>query len=279
MIGVVTDSAANLSPEQAEASGIEVVPLDIIFGSETLRDGVDITPGEFYRRLRAQHESPRTACPAPGRFVAAFEKLAPHCQGIICLTLSAKLSSTYNAAREAAQMLRYPITVLDTGLIALCQGFAALAAAAYGSTSNSLSEVVQATEGVLKRVGLWAVLDTLEYAVRGGRVGWAAGWLANVLHIKPVITLNGGKVKPVARLRTRSAEHSFLLEKGVELAADAHNLQLAVLHADLPEEAKALVERLRQRLPGAQTYLAEVTPLLGVHSGPGALGLTYLRGE
>lgn len=278
VIRVVTDSASDLPPELADAEGIEVVPLYVTFGGETYRDGVDLKPQEFFARLRASDELPTTAQPTPGDFVRAFERLASQgATGIVVLTLSSGISGTFNSALQAARMWKErAVEVIDSRTALMAQGFGALAAARLARAQASLEEVANEARRVLKRTRLLAAVPTLEYLRRGGRIGRAAALVGNLLQIKPVVGDQDGVVTPVARLRTWKRALGYIMNRAVEELTPGQG-RLAVMHADALEDAQRVLEQLVERVKPVETILTDFSPVLGTHSGPGAICVVYYQ--
>lgn len=277
-IRIVTDSTADLPPELAHALGITVVPLNVIFGDEVYRDGVDITSDEFFRRLETSSVHPTTSQPSPAAFQETYERLAQGgADGIVSLHISAKLSGTYTSAqlgRQAAQV-SCPVEVIDSQTVSLALGFCAIRAAKAANQGAALERVLAITDYAIHHNRLYDMLDTLEYLHRGGRIGRARALLGSLLNLKPVITLQKGEVVPVARARTRAKA----IDELVRLALSHPNIaEVGIVHATTPEDAERLRQRFAQTLPDATIYVARLGPVLGVHVGPGTLGVCVMEG-
>ncbi len=272
---VVTDSSATVPPELVKSLDIRVVPMQIGLGGRSLRDGVDVTPGELYRWLRMGGEIPTTSAPSVGDFVRVYAVAQREARGIVSIHLPAGLSATWNTAVLAGQLVGgVPIRVLDCGTAAMGQGFVVLEAARAAAAGADMEAVIERAREVAGRIHLLATLETLEYLHRGGRIGKAATLLASVVQIKPVLSLRDGQVEVVARPRTRSRASGTLL-KEVERRAAGRPLHVAVQHADVPEEADLLAQEIRRRFPCRELYLSEFTPVMGAHVGPGLLGVVF----
>ncbi|GAJ03011.1 unnamed protein product, partial [marine sediment metagenome] len=206
-VAIVTDTTACIPQEQVEKYDIEVVPVEFIFGEKVYRDGIDMSPTEFYARLRQSKRLPTTSGSLPGPFLEAYGKASQRAASILCITLPSKLSGMFNSARMAKEMAQkalpdVEIEVLDCGTAAAAQGLIVLAAARAAAQGKNLTEVVETTRGVMQRVNLFATLDTLYYLVKGGRVPKAAALASSLLKIKPIFTINGGDAHPVTNART-----------------------------------------------------------------------------
>ena len=278
-VAVVTDTTACLPPDLTERYGIEVVPLNIIFGGRTFTDALAGDTSDFYRLLRESTDRPTTAAPSPGRYIEAIGRAARRADSVLCITVSAQFSAMYDSARQAVEMLRAESPSLEVGLLdsrnaAMAQGFVVLEAARAAAAGASLAEVMQAAESMTTRVRLLAMLDTLSYLARSGRVPRVAAWAAGMLQVKPIVRFSASDIKLVARTRTRQRA----LEQLVALcAAEARGrpLHVAVHHANAPADAGYLLEAIRERCVIAEAYLTEFTQVMGVHTGPGLAGMAF----
>jgi len=279
-IAVVTDSASNLPPEVAAQYGITVVPIYLHWDGRTYRDGVDITPDEVYQRLRENKHLPHTAGPSAGDFLQTYLRLGREVKGIVSVHLPAELSSVIQAARLAADMAaeEVPVRVVDTGTAAMGAGFVALAAARAAAQGTGLDAVAQVAREVSPKVMVYAMLDTLEYLWRGGRIGRAAALVGAALQIKPILYLNNNVVDVLAKPRTRSRALRVMLDE-MARRVDGHPVHVAVLHADAPVEARLLREQVEARFHCVEVLTSAFTPVMGAHTGPGLLGLAFYPEE
>lgn len=278
-VAVVTDSAANLSRQVAEKWNVEIIPLWIQMDNESLRDGVDIQPLEFFRRLTEKTYRLRTSQPPLGEFLQVYQRLKEKAQAIVSIHVTSRYSGTFQAARAAAaELAPFPIEVIDSGSIAMAQGFVVLAAARAAAAGASLAEVVQRAKEAISRVDLVATLETLEYVVQGGRLAWAARLVGNLLRTKPLVQVRENNVSLIGQARTRAQAVRKLLDTLAERVGDAQ-VRIAILHTGMVEEAMRLREEIAARFKCVEVLIEPVTPVLGVHAGPGALGLAcYVEG-
>lgn len=273
-VAVVVDSTSDIPEALRTELGISVVPLLILFGSEQFRDGIDMSNDEFYARLEEGRVHPTTSQPSAGDFAETYERLAKDHEGIISIHLGGKLSGTVRSAEQAAAMLpEIPIRVIDSGSVSMGTGFLAIEAARMAGSGKSLDEIASAVEAMVPRIVLWAVLDTLKYLERGGRIGKGRALLGTLLNVKPMIYIRG-EVLPGERVRT----HKKAILRMVELAsAEAPYKHLAVLHSTSHQYAEELADRLGSIFPRDQILVSQLTGVIGVHGGPGVLGVTGIK--
>ena len=274
---IVLDSTADFPEGPSRFPSWRIVPLYVRFGTESYRDYVDIGPTEFYARLRTADELPTTSQPTPADFLAAYEELAGY-ERVLSLHLSSKLSGTFgSASRAASDAGGARVRVIDTGAASAVIAMLALAIQRRLERGTTDEEVDELLARFKLDSGLVFTLDTLEYLARGGRIGRAAGWAGQLLHIKPILTLAEGEVLPVKRVRgNRKAIQEFAnaLEAGTR---DAPGVRVGIAHADAPERMDALVKLVRDLRPQAELEITTTLgPVLGTHAGPGTIGLFWL---
>ncbi|HEY1330331.1 MAG TPA: DegV family protein [Actinomycetota bacterium] len=271
MAAVVTDSASNLPPELADEAGIQVVPLYLAFGDEVLRDGVDIRPDEFYRRL-ASDGSATSSTPSPGDFLEAFRATGD--REIVCVTVAASMSAAHQQALAAAERFDGTVRVVDSGSASMAQGFVALSAARTLAAGGSPEAAEARARETAERVRLIATVDTFDYLRRSGRVSSLQAYAATVLDIKPVFAFRRGEPFALARPRTRRRAVDRVVEAAL---ADigGRPVHLATMHAAAPAEARALADRIAAATDVVEQVVVEVTPVIGAHTGPGLLGAAF----
>jgi len=271
-IQIVTDSASDLTPEIAAQYGIRIVPLSVTLGGEHYTDGVDLTAEEFYQTLRTMDVLPRTSQPAPGSFVDVYREALDAGKQVLSIHISSKLSGTYQAACLAAEMWGAgDIKIIDSESASMGVGLLAIAAA---RKSASLTEAQEAVARAKETMGVLFTPDTFEYMVKNGRIGKAASLAGSLLQIKPILTIAGGTVDVVEKLRGRKRALRRMLEIFRERVGD-NKVHVAVLHADAEEEARGMLEEIQQTVDCAEVYFAYVGPVIGSHAGPGVLGLVW----
>jgi DegV family protein with EDD domain len=277
-VRVVTDSTADLPPEVVQELRITVIPLPVLFGDEVYHDGIDLTSEEFFERLTTSPVLPTTSQPPVGAILETYRKLVAETDEIVSIHVSARGSGTCEAALQAAKSLGGSprIEVVDSESASMGVGFQAIAAARAARAGASLEGVVAAARSVCRRVHALALLETLEYLRRGGRIGRAQAFLGSVLNLKPIIAIRDGVVHPVARVRTRARA----LDQLFRYAMAYGDLEdVAIMHGTTPEDAEMLAQRVREHLPGVPVCVGRLGPALGVHGGPGIIGIVVVEAE
>nr|QOV09063.1 Protein DegV [uncultured Dehalococcoidia bacterium] len=272
-VRIVTDSGADIPPADAQGLGITVVPLYVRFGEKVYRDGVDITADEFYTRLVKESATPFTSSPPPGDFIQAYRELATSTDTILSVHVTAKHSATCGTARLAAQSAERPgchIEILDSQGVTAWQGLVVMAAARVAQAGGTLQQVMDKAQETIGRLKGVAVLDTLSYVARGGRLKWALTTLGSVLSVKPIITLHNGEVRPLGLARNKRKGMERLLN--VVKSSDKWQ-ELSVVYSSTAEEAHHLAEQIHAIIPHIKPRIDRFGPALGVHAGPGALAV------
>ncbi len=271
-IAIVTDSTSDLPPEIQRQFGISVVPLNVHFGQDTMRDGIDLTAGEFMERLATSDKLPTTSHPAVATFEAAFHSLAETHDEILCVLLSSKLSGTVQSARLAAESVAGTINVevMDSQNVAYALGFQAIRAANLADRALPLTDIVNILEAEIDQYHIVFFVETLEHLRRGGRIGKAAQLLGSLLQLKPLLRVEEGQVVPFERTRTRSKATAAL----IEFAKELNDIdRVAVLYNTTPNDARDLASTLGKMLGMEPVPVVHIGPVISTHVGPGVLGL------
>ncbi|MDQ1510776.1 MAG: fatty acid kinase fatty acid binding subunit [Actinomycetota bacterium] len=274
-VRVVTDSACDLPPEVCEQLGIEVVPLTIRFGNREYVDRKELTTEAFWQQLETASVLPETAAPSVGAFEEAFRALhADGAEGIVCVNLSARLSATMQSAQVAAKALDglCPIEVIDSENASMGTGNLVLHAARRAAEGADVQTIAAEVVDRRSRQRLFATLDTLEYLKKGGRIGGARAMLGSMLSIKPIISVVDGAVEEAGKVRTRSKALQFILDKIPEGNVES----ICVLHS-AAADLDTFLEKVQPKVPGAELIVGRIGPVVGVHVGPGAIGLTWIE--
>lgn len=275
-IRIVTDSSCDLPSDLIQQHGITVLPCYVVVDDQTFKDGVEIQPDDFYRRLQAEGRTPTTAQPTPADFQAVYSYLTSQGDQVISIHVSGKLSGTLNSAEQAKASLDdgSSVEIIDSQLASIALGLAVLDAAAAASEGGDVHEVAaKARQGLGQYHGLFA-LDTLEYLQKGGRIGKARAFMGSVLHVKPILRLKNGEAHPVERPRNRERAMRRLMELTQELAPVR---RLAVIHSTDEERMVELKQDLTGILPAEQIIEARFGSTLGTYIGPDALGVAIAQ--
>lgn len=274
-VRIVTDSVSDLPPEVAKELEIAVVPLNVRFGTEVYRDGIDLTAEEFYERLRKSKILPVTSVPTPLAFAETYDKLAEETDEILVITVSAKLTGTYAVASQSIGLMKKKcrVQVMDSKWAAMGQGFIVMTAARAAQAGASFDEVIKEARRSINRVEFRAAFDTLEYLKRGGRIGRAQAFLGSMLSLNPIIGMKNGEVFPFGRERSRAKAIDYLYKFAMSFSRIDG---LAVEYAVSVEEAENLIERFGAKVPRERIYRSRASPAIGTHTGAGLLVVTVL---
>jgi DegV family protein with EDD domain len=280
-VAIVVDSLACLTREMVEQYGVTVVPLSFYFGGKIYRDWVDITPSEAYELFLKDPESWRSSAPSPADFLEAYRQASKQAENILCVTISSKLSTTYNVAQVAkeqaeAELSQTFIEVLDSRTTTAAEGFVTLAAAQAATEGKNLAEVIKTAEDMRERVTFVALLDTVRHVYRSGRIPKIASQVGSILNIKPILTISSGLVRFKGIARNKKHGIDRLLQTMRDKVGQAW-VHVAVMHAYALDEAKRLKERVSSEFNCAELWLAEFSPLMGYTCGTGTLGLAFYK--
>jgi DegV family protein with EDD domain len=269
-IQIVTDSTCDLPAEVIAQYGIVVVPLYINVAGKGYLDGVEMTREEFYRNLPGYNPAPTTAAASPEKYRQVYESLAQQgAREILSLHISVSLSTVVNTARLAAQQVEsIPVTVYDSRQLSLGTGFLVETAARLAAEGRSMGEIIAALDDQVRRSRVFAALDTLEFLRRSGRLNGAVSAMGNLLQVKPLLTMYDGK-PGVERVRTRERATERLLEMLADVGAIE---RVAIVHTHAPARVAALREQAAHLLPPGDILAVDITPVIGAHIGPGAVG-------
>jgi DegV family protein with EDD domain len=275
-IAIVTDSTACIPEDLIKQYDIKVAPQILLWKGETLLDGVDITPDQFYTRLRTTDVMPTTSQATVRAFHEIFTPLVAEGAQILAIVLSAKMSGTLLSAEQAkAEFAGATIELVDSETTAMALGFQVLAAARAGAEGKSFDEVVALARTAKEHTGVMFVVDTLEFLHRGGRIGGAARLFGTALNMKPLLEIRDARVDTVERIRTKAKAFARLLDLIEEKVGDRKPVRLAALHAQAEDDARYLLEQAGRRCHPIESLMTPVSPVVGNHAGPGTVGLIY----
>jgi DegV family protein with EDD domain len=278
-IKVVTDSTSDLPADVAESLGIEVVPLNVHFGSDVYKDRVNLMPDAFYDKLINGDVLPTTSQPSVGEFIDVYERLGSDADGIVSVHISEKLSGTMNSARLASQQANAdcPIEVVDTFQVSMGVGICAMEAAEVANSGGNMNQVILAARNAVTRSQCFFMLETLEFLQKGGRIGKAQALIGNLLKIRPMLMLQEGEVHPLGRERTRRKGIAKLVDTVEELAPISG---LAVMYSTGPDEAQTLAQNISKfMIEGREPMMLQIGPVIGTYAGPDTLGIALISAK
>lgn len=276
MVKIITDTTSGLPDETAKRLNIPVIPQVIIFGIDSYLEGIEIDKPTFMQRLKTSRELPKTAAPPPELFVKEFERLVPEGEPILCIHPSSEVSGTVRAATLAAR--DFPgadIRVIDTRFIASPLATMVTLAAEWARAGQDADSIEARVRDLMSRCRLYFMVATLEYLARGGRIGGAAALLGSVLQVKPILTFQDGQVNQFERERTHKRAVARLKELVLEHIPRDVSGHLSVLHADVPDQGRALADALAAQLGLSDVPVYDVPPAIVTHAGPGVLGVGF----
>ncbi|MBA7559179.1 DegV domain-containing protein [subsurface metagenome] len=278
-VAIVTDSLACLTRELVEEYEIGVVPLNIHFEGKVYKDWVDITPSQSYELFLKNPDSWGSSAPSPEDFLKAYREASKQTKNILCITISAKLSATYDIAQVAKERAEVElpgtaIEVLDSQTTTAAEGFVALAAARAAAEMENLAEVIKAAEEMRDKVRFFAFLDTVRHVYRSGRIPKIASQVGSILHIKPILTTSSGLVHFAGVARSKKSGVERLL-KIMRNKVGLRVVHVAVMHAYAQDEGERLKERISSEFNCAELWITEFSPVMGYACGTGTLGIAF----
>jgi DegV family protein with EDD domain len=273
---IVADSSSSLPEYLIKELDIRIIPLWLVWDEKCFQDGVDIDAHTFYQRLRTSESLPSSTQPSALEFKDFFQKLAQDCSGVVNVLASSKISGTVESAEAAKDFVPgLQVRVVDSLFSAMGQGLVAVSAARAAASGRSIDEVVFRAISVRDQTLLLFVVDTLEYLHKGGRIGGAKKLLGTALNIKPILHFEEGTIQPLSQTRTKSKGIEELLNIAAERLGSSTMAEAGVVHVDCLEEGRSLVEKVKERFNPPLIHLSDVSPVVGTHVGPGALGLAF----
>jgi DegV family protein with EDD domain len=281
-VAIVTDSCASIPESLIEALKIHWVPYYIHRGEEILHDLVTAKRDSFYQWLATAKELPKTASPGPGDYLKMYEQVARE-EGageIVSIHMTSKGSGAYQAAKVAQSMVselipNLKVEVIDTLNVSMCQGWMVIEAARAALAGKSLSGVVDVVKGMMPTTRMIQTADTLKYLYLGGRIGRAKHLVGSLLNIKPLIGMEDGLIVPLGQVRSRRQAYAKMVDMVESAVGQAGKIKVAYVHAAAQEEAEKLKGMVEARLICVESLIAELSPALGVHTGPGTAGVCY----
>jgi DegV family protein with EDD domain len=277
MVAIITDSVADLPTEVAHEMNISVIPLNVHFGTEIFRDGVDLSFNEFYHKLERSNILPKTSAPSPGFFSDFFDTVAEKNNEILAIFLSHKFSATYESALQGIKLMKRNcrVEVVDSTLAIMGQGLLVIEVAKKAMKGANLSNLVNVVSETVPRIHVRVTLDTLKYLAMGGRIGRVQAFMGAMLQVNPILGIKNGEAFPYTRVRSRSKA----VEALQQFALSFNNIKaIAVEYGTNIDEAKIFAEKIASSLSKVPLYMSHVSPVIGTHAGPGVLSVTVLEG-
>jgi len=280
MIAVVADTCASIPPDVAEDLQIEIVPYYLHRGQETLRDLVDISHDEFFQWLPTAQALPTTANPGPGDYLNAFRKATERAEAIVTITMTSKGSGAYQSASIAREMAKaqlpgVKVEVVDTLQVAMVHGWAAIEAARAAQSGADLEGVISAARYVAETGCMIQTADTLRYLYMGGRIGRAQHLVGSLLNVKPLIGMEDGIIVALGQARTRARAYAKMVELMHERNPSGAPIKIAITHVAALEQAERLLGMITESFEPRETLISQLSPVLGVHTGPGMVGVNF----
>ncbi len=281
-VGVVTDSCASIPEDLIAALDIQVVPYNVHIQGRAYKDLVDLHRREFYEYLTTATEFPKTANPGPGDFLEVYQKLAETTPEIISIHMTSIGSAAYQAAQVAVGMLRetcpdVQVKVVDSRQTAMCYGWMAIEAARAAQAGQSLAEIADRVQDMVPRSRMIMTADTLKYLYMGGRIGRAKHLVGSLLNIKPLISMEDGVIVALGQARSRCKAYQRMVEIMQEMSEPQTGFQVAITHAAAHDEAEKLRAMVEEGVRCQEMLIAELSPALGVHTGPGTVGVCFVK--
>jgi len=282
-LAIVTDSTVCFPDNIIQGLPIFTIPLHVIWGDEMYKDSIDIHQSEFYRRLPLSKVLPSTSQPSPQEFMELYKSLGQQYDEILSIHISSKLSGTVDSAIQAKHSLPLQkIEVVDSLSTSMGLGFLVLLAARQAQKELGITECKQKVESAIEELQVFFVLRTLEFLKRGGRIGGASALLGTALNLKPVLMLKDGKIEPFAKVRTMKKALIRLAEIFADKSQGYKSIHLAIIQASAEEDAQFLVDEIRKSVKSekiVELFTTGISPVIGTHAGPGAVGICFLPEE
>lgn len=278
-IRIITDSVSDLPANMIQQYSIEVLPLLVNFEDASYKDGVDITAEAFFQKLKTAKKLPTTSQVNPGEFIAAFEKVLAAGDEAVVILMSSAMSGTYNAAKSAVEFLATDkITVVDSKAISFGYGLLVIEAARLVEKGESRQNIAAAIESSADRLINLFIVDTLEYLQKGGRLSAGEAMIGNLLNIKPIITIDDGRLKSLDKVRGRKKAYKWLIDYLTQQNLDFSTMTIGFYHADEPGDLKDMVDLICTTFGQPKEIIySHVGTVVGTHSGPGCLAISYVK--
>ncbi|MDF2558402.1 MAG: fatty acid-binding protein DegV [Bacillales bacterium] len=275
-IKIVTDSTADISKALAEQLDIQVVPLNVTIDGETYLDGIDFTPSEFIEKMKQSKELPKSSQPSVGAFAEVFEKIKGEDVEILCITISQKLSGTYQSASMATEVAEANVTLFSSDFVTAPLKTMVLEAVEMANRGCTMEEIVARLTEIRQNIKLLIAVDTLDNLIKGGRIGKAAGMIGSFLNIKPILTIQDGVIVPAEKVRSTGQVIKYFIKCLTEDLQGKTLKAVTIVSVGSQKNAQTLVEEIKKVAPVDQIEIIEATSVLATHTGEGTLAINYL---
>ncbi|OKL37911.1 DegV family protein [Domibacillus mangrovi] len=276
-IKIVTDSALDMTSAELTQLNITMVPLTVLVDGQTYLDNVDLSAEEFLEKMAHTKEIPKTSQPPVGRFLEVYDELGEDGSQIISIHMTGSMSGTYQSAKQAAEMSKSDVTVIDSRYISKALSYQVLEAARLAESGHTVEEIVKRLDEVRSETKLYIMIDTLENLIKGGRIGKAQGFIGSLLNIKPIANLDVGELLPVTKVRSHAKAITFLVDQISEEVKGRELVRFSIVHAG--RNSFTFSENLRAKITEATGFkdidICVTTPIISAHAGPGAVGIMY----
>lgn len=281
-IAIVTDSTAYIPKELESEYKLQIAPLQLIWGEEQFRDGVDIQPTQFYEKLQNAKIMPSTSQATPGAFKEIYKELLSQGYDIFSIHISSKLSGTIDSAQQAKAMLEVEnIEIFDSKNAGMALGFQVLAVARAAAKGASIKDCIKIAQKARKNTGVLFAVSTLEFLHRGGRIGGGQAFLGTILDLKPILEIRDGKIEAAGKVRTMNKAVDKVIDIMKSQVENKTPVRIAIQHANALQEARNLLDKVLLSFPEGdvvEAFIADVSPVIGTHTGPGVVGIAYMAG-
>jgi DegV family protein with EDD domain len=274
-IKIVTDSTVDMTNEEISKYNLEIVPLSIHIDGQTYIDRLEITPSEFVQKMKQSAELPKSSQPSSGTFLEVYDRLADEGYEVISIHMTGGMSGTVQSAASAAQMSKANVHVVDSRFISKALSFQVIEAAEMAQQGKSVEEILTRLDMVREQSRLFVVVDTLENLVKGGRIGKGRAMIGSLLNIKPIASLEGGEYTPVAKVRSHAQVVKYLAKQFTEDVKNKTIKGVGLVHVEGYKLASNLKEAIIEQTGYSKIDIVETTPVIGTHTGPGAIGFMY----
>lgn len=281
-VAIVTDSTAYIPKELESEYDLRIAPLQLIWGDEQFRDGVDIQPVQFYEKLKDAEIMPSTSQATPGALKEIYKDLTNQGFDVFSIHISSKLSGTIDSAIQAKAMLELEnVEIFDSETAGMALGFQVLAVARAAANGASLKDCIKIAQKARESTGVLFAVRTLEFLHRGGRIGGAQAFLGTMLNLKPILEVREGKIEAAGKVRTMNKAVDKVIEIMKEQIGENTPVRIAIQHGNAYQEAVNLLNKVTASMPDgtvAEAVIADVSPVIGTHTGPGVIGIAYMAG-